>query len=168
MWKRTLKGKFGEVTNVTSSNQPWFAATETPVYDAIPGIKYTVESLSKANAESAEKANLRGNPHDPWEFRDSYETDSLGLFISEICVRMLDPNTANCWAFLETESRDTCAEIPSTLKYTLRQLIDSEINHKLNSMTETISAMETELSIYQEFIKKYNAENIFRKFKEEL
>ena len=159
MYKRTEKGVFAQVTSVKQST--------APVYDAIPGIKYTVEYLSTENAEYADKANLRGSNNNPWEYRNSFETDSLGLFVREIYIRMLDQNTADFWPYIETETADVCAEIPSTLMSTLRQLIDADINGKLNSMRETISAMETELKNYQSFIDKYNAVDAYRKFKEE-
>lgn len=159
MYKRTEKGNFAQITSVKQST--------STVYDAIPGIKYTVEYLSTENAEYADKANLRGSNNNPWEYRNSFETDSLGMFIREICIRMLDSNTADFWPYIETETQDTCANIPSDLAYTLRQLVDADINVKLNSMRETISAMETELKTYNDFINKYNAVDAYRKFKEE-
>lgn len=168
MWKRVKKGSHGEIVNISSSDQPWYKATERPVYDSMDGVKYTVEYLRKENAEAAEKANLRGSSVEPWEFRDYFETDSLGLFIKQIVMRLLSPDIEDIWPYMEVGDREICAEIPSDTAFIVREIVSSELNKKNRLLSEKVEALENELKIYQAFVAKYNAYETLYNFRKEL
>ena len=164
MWKRTKRNQYGEITNVSSSDQPWYVATEKPVFDSINGVKYTVEYLRKDNAEAAEKADLRESSVEPWELRDTYETDSLGLFIQRILLSMFHEDIVDYWPYLETETKDVCAEIPSTTRDMVRNLVNDEMNERIKKQSEQIEELTKQLDLYKQFINKVNADKIFREF----
>lgn len=167
MWKRVKKGSHGEIVNISSSDQPWYKATERPVYDSMDGVKYTVEYLRKENAEAAEKANLRGSTINPWELRDSFETDSLGLFIKRIIIQLLSPETENIWPYLEVGEREVCAEVPSDTAFLAREIVSQDMNHKNLRLINQVAELERELETYKSFVNKYNANDLFEMFRKE-
>lgn len=167
MWRRTKKNRFGKTESFTASNQSWFAATENPVYDSLPGVKYTVEYLRKDLEEAEEKSNLIGSEVDPWDLYDSYETDSLGLAIRETIHRIFDDECVDYKLFVEYGDKEVCAEIPGDVYRIARQMVQEGINKRLDHMTETIAIQETEIANYREFMKSIpGAEKMYREWKE--
>ena len=167
MWRRTKKNRFGEVESFICSDQSWFVATEKPVYDSLPGVKYTVECLRKDLEEAEEKSHLIGSDVEPWELYDRYETDSLGLAIREIICRLFDEECIDYKFFVEYGDKEICAEIPGDVYRIARQMVQEGINKRLDHMAETIAIQETEIASYQEFMKSIpGAEKMYREWKE--
>lgn len=159
MWKRVLKNKFGKADRIYKNKEEY-------VYDALPEVKYTVEYLPVKHREAAEKAELRGSEIEPLELRDFFETDSLGSFLQEIMIRLLDPETEDLWPFMEVNEKDTCMEIPGTLKHTLRNLVNADLNRKVDATERQITDLTKELETMTAFIKQVHAEDMYREFKE--
>lgn len=159
MWKRELKNKFGKAERVYKDDGEH-------VYDALPEVKYTVEYLPVKHREAAEKAELRGSEIEPWELRDFFETDSLGSFLQETMIRLLDPETDNLWPYMEVKEKETCMEIPETLRHTLRNLVNADLNRKVDATERQITDLTKELETMTAFIKQVHAEDMYREFKE--
>lgn len=166
MWERIIKNKVGQVDQVYSTvSQPHFYRDNKPG-DTLPDVKYTVEYIRADQEEALEKSLKRGSSIEPWELRDEYHTDSLGLAIREILMRMLD-DSINAWLFMEVAGREVCAEIPGDLRSIASTLLNKEREKTVDNQREQIDALTKELEVYQAFVEKYNAGNLFKKFKEE-
>ena len=165
MWERKHKNMYGETDKITRSKDSF---TEKPVYDAIPGIKYTVEYLRSELDNVYEESQFNYCPIEPWELYDTYETDSPGLAIRELIFRMMDDKkTSDVKMFIDIGEKDTAVDIPWDVRRPLREMLQEGINRKLDAQSETILALENQIREYEEFINTYHATEMFRKFKEE-
>lgn len=165
MWERKHKNMYGEVDNISKSKNSF---TEKPVYDNIPGIKYTVEYLRSELDNVYEESQFNYCPIEPWELYDEYITDSPGLAIRELIFRMFDENkTSDVKMFIDIGEKDTAVDVPWDIRRSIREMVQANINRKLDSQSKTILALENQIREYEEFINTYHATEMFRKFKEE-
>lgn len=179
MWELRSKNQFGKVEQIQKES----IFTKQPVYDNISPdgngynkanltVQYTVEWLPERNFKAHEKAQLVGSEVNPWELNNEYLTDSLGLAIRMMMLRELDDKSGKPQLYMYIKDQngndaEATAEIPSDTVPILRNMVQENINRKLNSQRETISALENELKLYKEFIKKYHAEKEFDEFRRE-
>ena len=150
MWERHHKNMYGETDKITRSKDSF---TEKPVYDTIPGIKYTVEYLRSELDDAYEKSQLVTNPVEPWELYDVYETDSPGLAIRELIFRMMG-------------EKDTAVDVPWDIRRPLREMVSEGINRKLDAQSETILALENQIREYEEFLESVHGTEMFRKWRQ--
>ena len=167
MWKRTIKDSHGKAKETFSSEQPWHKAIEKPVYDALPGVSYTVEYLRNDLADAEEKSHHVGSSVNPWELYDTFETNSIGLAVKEIIIRMFDEKCVDCKLFIDAGDKDTCAEIPGDTYRIARHYVQEGINKRLDNMSELMEIQAKELMNYREFLESVKATEMFRKWKEE-
>lgn len=179
MWELRSKNQFGQVVQIQKES----TFTKTPVYDNICKdgngynkanltVQYTVEWLPKRNREAFEKAQLAGSDVNPWELRNEYLTDSLSLAMRMLMLRELDPDSDNPMLYMYIKDSsgndaEATSEIPGDTVPILRNMVQENINRKLNSYQEMIDDVEKELETYKSFIKKCHAEKLFDEFRRE-
>ena len=159
MWRRKIKNKYGEIERITTPSLIHYKPCDTD-----SSIKYEVEYLRQDLAEAEANANKAGSSVDPWELRDVYETDSLGLAIKEFMIRLFDTNTVNTWFYMTAGDKEICADIPNDLRTIIEILVNSDMKIYNDNLVETNHNLESELKLYKEFVNKYNADNLFKDF----
>lgn len=182
MWELRSKDQFGRLVQVQKEN----CFTKQPVYDNIDPneitcgcntanlkVEYTVEWLPERNFEAFEKAQLCVSDVNPWELNNEYLTDSLGLAIRMMMLRELDDKSGKPRLYMYIKAQngkcaEACTEIPSDTVPILRNMVQENINRKLSSYEENISALKKELELYQSFIKKCHAEKALDDYRREI
>ena len=180
MWQLITKNRFGQVDHIQKEG----IFTKQPVYDNISPkgngynkanltVEYTVEWLPERNYEAFEKAQLAGSEVNPWELKDEYLTDSLGLAIRMLLIRQLDDKAEKPTLYMYIKDQngndaEATTEIPGDTVPMLRNMVQENINKKLSSYENQISALETELETYKKFIKKMHGEKLFDEFRREM
>lgn len=176
MWERKSKDQYGSTVQIIKEN-PF---TKQPVYDDLSPTgssynkakltaQYTVEWLPERNFAAYERAQKIGSEINPWELNNEYLTDSLGLAIRELVMRTLDGKSDNARLYMYIKDADgndaeVCAEVPSDTERIIRNMVQSNINKQIDSLTETVNSLTNELKSYKDFIAKYNADELFREF----
>ena len=177
MWELRSKNQFGNVEQIQKES----IFTKQPVYDNICKdgngynkanltVEYTVEWLPERNFEAFEKAQLVGSGINPWDLKNEYLTDSLGLAIRMMMLRELDEKSdkPQLYMYIKDENgndAEAVAEIPSDTVPILRNMVQENINRKLGNLQDTVDALKKEIEAYKSFIKQYNAEKIFDEFR---
>lgn len=180
MWERRTKNQFGHVEQITKEN----SFTCEPIYDDIQKgghaynkahltVQYTVEWLAERNYEAFDKAQRMESDVNPWELNDEYLTDSLGLAIRQMMIRFLDDTCDNPKLFMYIKDEngndaEACTTLPSDTAYHLRNLVQKNINSKLNAYEDLISEQEKEIELYKSFITKCHAEMAFEEYRKEI
>lgn len=166
MWERKQKNQFGNVQNYTSSEQPWFKATEKKVIDSAPHVTYTVEYLRKELEEAEEKSQLRGSKINPWELYDEYKTDSLGLAIHEVLLRMFD-DSIDFKMWMNVDETEVFADIPNTTWHTVRELVQKGISNKMDAMQQQLDEQDKAIKDFAIFLSDMNASEVYKRWKRE-
>ena len=179
MWERHLKNEFGMLKEVTKGRRDNNFDVLSPNTDNLSynpakvEVKYIVESLNKRNEKAFEESQLVGSNVNPWELNDQFFTDSLGDAIHELLIRTFDPDVVNepqltmCIKDCNGKEAEITADMPGDTRNSIRYLVDKESKDKISWLSKELEAYMNELEITREFIKKYNAEEMYRKFKEE-
>lgn len=178
MWKRRFKDRFGRLTKETVEN----SFTRNPVYDNLAPnanccntaeltAEYTVEYVSRENSEAYENANSADYPCEPWELRDEYLTDSLGLAIRETVIRMFDDNSEEPFLYMYLKDKDgkeaeICADIPADTKTTIEKMVNENMKKKLDSLQDQVSMLTREINMYKDFLGEYNADKLYKEWRE--
>jgi hypothetical protein len=179
MWERQIKNKFGGIQEVFRSEQDVDDVLSPDVIRALGynpagvSVKYTIVSLNKRNAEAFEKANQLGSRVDPWELNDQFITDSLGVAIHELIIRMFDPDTVH-EPQLMMEIKDSngkeaevIADVPRTTRNTIRLMVDDAMRKRNNELEKALETYSKEIDLMREFIDKHNSKDMYNKFAEE-
>lgn len=179
MWELRTKDRFGQITQIQKENP----LTATPVCDSVTPknkcgyndakltVGYSVEWLPEGNFAAYEQAQKDAEGPDPWELFNEYQTDSLALAIRQLLLRTLDPyaDMAKLFMWINTEDghhgAEVTTEIPGDTVPILRNMVQTDINKRIDSLEKTVDSLENELTIYKEFIKTCNAENVFDTFR---
>lgn len=178
MWKRRFKDRFGRLTKETVEN----SFTRNPVYDNLAPnanccntaeltAEYTVEYVSRENSEAYENANSADYPCEPWELRDEYLTDSLGLAIRETVIRMFDDNSEEPFLYMYLKNKDgkeaeICADIPADTKGTIERIVNETMKKRIDFLQEQVSTLTREINMYRDFLGEYHAERQFKEWRE--
>lgn len=178
MWKRRSKDKFGRLTKETAEN----SFTRRTVYDNLAPnanccntaeltAEYTVEYVSRENFEAYENASSVDYPCEPWELRDEYLTDSLGLAIRETVIRMFDSNSEEPLLYMYLKDKngkeaEICADIPSDTKATIERLVNETMKKKLDSLHDQVSMLTREINMYKDFLGEHNADKLYKEWRE--
>jgi hypothetical protein len=173
MWELRSKNQFGQVEQITKES----IFTKQDVFDNInPNgngynkaeltVEYTVEWLPERNFEAFEKSQLANSSINPWELKNEYLTDSLGLAIRMMCLRELDEHSGKPQLYMYIKDKngndaEAVAEIPNDTVPILRNMVKENINRKLDNQQKIIDALEKEIELYKAFIKKAHAEKMF-------
>lgn len=179
MWKRIEKNQFGDIQKITRETD----FTRNPVYDDLRPqtgaaynkanltAEYTVEYFRKENAELVQKANGPDYPCEPWDLKDEYLTDSMGLAIRELMIRTLHPDYER--PFMSMYIKDAngndaeiVATLPSDTQWTLRNIVNREMNSKISALQEQVSMLTREINTYKDFLGEYHAERQFKEWRE--
>lgn len=179
MWELRSKNQFGKVEQIQKES----IFTKQPVYDNISPdgngynkanmtVQYTVEWLPERNFEAFERAQLVGSEVNPWELNNEYLTDSLGLAIRMMILRELDDKSGKPQLYIYIKDQngndaEATAEFPSDTVPILRNMVQENINRKLENYQKTIDEMSKELELYKSFIKKVNGNKLFDEFRKE-
>lgn len=179
MWERKIKNKSGCVEDMAKEDEYTYlngtSYKKGKPYDAADGIKYHVEYMRNEQSEYADKAD-RGEIHkydektkeyrraDPWEFRDEYDTDSLGQAFGEVMYRLFDPNTENVWMWMTVDDREINMELPVSVIRPVRELIKNGINKQLETKEREIDVYKQEAENMRRFIKHANAETLYKEW----
>ena len=179
MWERHLKNEFGQLKEVTKGRRDNNFDVLSPNTDNLSynpakvKVKYVVESLNKRNEKAFEESQLVGSNVNPWELNDQFFTDSFGGAIHELLIRTFDPDVVNepqLTMYIEDcngKEAEITADMPRTTRNSIRNLVEKEANDKISWLSKELETYMNELETTREFIKKYNAEEMYRKFKEE-
>lgn len=109
--------------------------------------------------------------HDaPWELyeRKTFE-DDLGGAMAFYMYKVLNPDCFDA-RFFETiyvgdqAVRERIPFLPSTFRHSVKNIVNKDLQDQNEMRKEEIAAQGKMISTYQEFIKKYNATNLFEKF----
>lgn len=181
MWELRSKDQFGRLAEVRKES----CFTKQPIYDNIDPdeitcgcntanlkVEYTVEWLPERNFEAYEKAQLQGSEVNPWELNNEYLTDSLALAIRMMMLREMDDKSGKPQLYMYIKDQngkcaEACTEIPSDTVPILRNMVQENINRKLENYQKTIDEMSKELELYKSFIKKVNGNKLFDEFRKE-
>lgn len=179
MWELRTKDRFGQIAQIHKEN----LLTATPVYDSITPknkcgyndakltVGYSVEWLPEENSAAYENSQKDTGGPDPWELCNEYQTDSLGLAIRQLLLRTLDPHAdmAKLFMWITTEDghhgAEVTTEIPGDTVPILRNMVQENINKRIDSLEKTVDSLEKEIAVYKSFIKKYNSEKLFDDFR---
>lgn len=179
MWEVHFKDKYGQITQIQKEN----ALTAAPVYDSVTPknrsgyndakltVGYSVEWLPEENSDAYENSQKDTDGPDPWELFNEYQTDSLALAIRQLLFRTLDPTAdgAKLFMWITTEDghhgAEVTTEIPGDTVPILRNMVQENINKRIDSFEKTVGDLEKELAVYKEFIKTCNAEKVFDTFR---
>lgn len=179
MWELHTKDQYGQIAQIHKENP----LTATPVYDSITPknkcgyndakltVGYSVEWLPEENSAAYENSQKSTGGPDPWELCNEYQTDSLGLAIRQLLLRTLDPHAdmAKLFMWITTEDghhgAEVTTEIPGDTVPILRNMVQENINKRIDSLEKTVDSLEKELAVYKEFIKTCNAEKVFDTFR---
>lgn len=183
MWEVHYKDRFGQIAQIQKENP----LTATPVYDSITPknrsgyndakltVGYSVEWLPEENSVAYEKAQQSVEYGvEPWELFNEYQTDSLALAIRQLLLRTLDPHADMTKLFMWITTEDghhgaeVTTEIPGDTVPILRNMVQENINKRIDSLEKTVDALQEELAVYKSFIKKYNGEKLFDTFRREM
>lgn len=180
MWELRTKDHFGQIKRTFKED---CFAKET-VFDAIkPGtigwndagltVNYAVEWLPEGNFEAFDKAQKPGYGCEPWELKNEYQTDSLGLAIQQMVLRVLDSASDLAVFYIEIEAPDgkgasTMTTLPSDTAWRIRNMVDKDSAKRIDSLENTVDSLQKELDTYKAFIKKYNSEKLFDDFRREM
>lgn len=183
MWELRTKNQYGQIAQIHKENP----LTAIPVYDSITPknrsgyndakltVGYSVEWLPKENSVAYEKAQQSVEYGvEPWELFNEYQTDSLGLAIRQLLLRTLDPTAdmAKLFMWITTEDghhgAEATTEIPGDTVPILRNMVQENINKRIDSLEKTVDSLEKEVAVYKSFIKKYNSEKLFDDFRREM
>lgn len=179
MWELHTKDQYGQIAQIHKENP----LTATPVYDSITPknkcgyndakltVGYSVEWLPEENSAAYENSQKSTDGPDPWELCNEYQTDSLGLAIRQLLLRTLDPHAdmAKLFMWITTEDghhgAEVTTEIPGDTVPILRNMVQENINKRIDSLEKTVDSLENEIAVYKSFIKKYNSEKLFDDFR---
>jgi hypothetical protein len=182
MWELRTKDQYGQIAQIHKENP----LTATPVYDSITPknrsgyndakltVGYSVEWLPEENSAAYENSQKSTDGPEPWELMNEYQTDSLGLAIRQLLLRTLDPHAdmARLFMWITTEDghhgAEATTEIPGDTVPILRNMVQENINKRIDSLEKAVDALEKELAVYKSFIKKYNSEKLFDDFRREI
>jgi len=178
MWELRTKNKFGQIDQITKEN----CFTRIPVYDnlckdgsgynkANLTVEYTVEWLPERNYDAFDRSQFVGSGINPWELKDEYLTDSLGLAIRQMIVKEFDDTCDNVQLHMYIKDRqgddaEVVTEIPSDTISILRTMVQDNINRKLDSYRSTIEEMTKEIDVYKSFVKECRAEKMLNDYKQ--
>ena len=173
MWELKEKNQFGTIERIYKEN----SFTKKPVYDSISEngigynkanltVEYAVEWLPEHNFDAFDRSLKIGSEVNPWELRNEYITDSLGLAIRMMIIKELDNKSGkpNLYIHIKDPSgngAEACAEIPSDTIPIIRNMVQENINHKITNLENIVDDLKHEIRLYSNFIKKYNAERLF-------
>lgn len=178
MWKRIEKNQFGDIQKVTRETD----FTRNPVYDDLRPqtgaaynkanltAEYTVEYFRKENAELVQKANTADYPCEPWDLKDEYLTDSMGLAIRELMIRTLHPDYEQplMSMYIKDENgndAEIVATLPSDTAWTLRNIVNKEMNSKISALQEQVSMLTREINTYKDFLGEYHATETYKEWR---
>lgn len=179
MWERQIKNQFGGIQEVFRSEQDVDDVLSPNVIRALGynpagvSVKYTIEALNKRNEEAFEKAQQVGSRVDAYELNDQFITDSLGVAIHELIIRMFDPDTVHepqlMMEIKDSNGREAevIADIPRTTRNTIRLMVDDTMRKRNIEMESALETYSKEIDLMQEFIEKYNMKDMYSKFAEE-
>lgn len=181
MWELRLKNQFGQVEQIQREN----CFTHQPVYDDISPngkghgynkanltVQYTVEWLPERNFEAYDKASLVGSMVNTWELKDEYLTDSLGLALRQMVLREFDPKSdkPQLYMYIKDKNGDEAeavAEIPADTLPIIRNMVQDDINKKLDHMSDLLAVQKKELADYREFLESVHGMEMYRRWKQE-
>ena len=180
MWERHIKNKFGRTQEVFKGKRDDAFDVLSPDTDNLSynpakiEVKYAVESLNKRNEKAFEESQLVGSSVNPWELNDQFFTDSLSMAIHEFVIRTFDPDTVHepqlTMYIKDSNGKDAevTADHMRTLRNTVRRIVDDEMRKRNITLEKELETLSTEIDSMREFIKQYHAEDMYRKFKEEV
>lgn len=176
MWERHIKNQFGGLKEIhKGKTDEYDVLSPSGKYNYNPAnveVKYIVESLDKKNEKAFERSQLINSSVNPWELNDQFFTDSLGNAIHELLIRTFDPSTVNepqlTMYIKDNKGKDAevTAQLPPTTRWSVRNIVEKEANDKISWLSRELDETMKELGRMQEFVKEYNAEKLYKEFKE--
>ena len=136
---------------------------------------YTVEYIDDPETWK-QFLSVTGNGYDgtiePWEVFKKKEFDNVSEAISFYMLKYMHDSTYHIamWeqVFYNGEMiLENPIESKNTFAYSMRTNINSDLEKENTRLSDERDVLIKELDLYKEFIKKYHAEESFRKWKEE-
>lgn len=109
---------------------------------------------------------------EPWELYKKKDFDNISEAISFYMLKYMLDSTYHIamWEQIFYNGEmilENPIEPENTFAYRMRTIINSDLEKENMRLSESNEALIKELELYQKFLKKYHAEESFRKWKEE-
>ena len=135
--------------------------------------RYEIEFIDDPETwKQFQKAQERSSTIEPWEVFKKKEFDNISEAITFYMLKYMHDSTYHIamWeqVFYDGEMiLENPIEPENTFAYRMRTIINSDLEKENMRLSESNEALIKELELYQKFLKKYHAEESFRKWKEE-
>lgn len=134
---------------------------------------YEIEFIDDpATWKQFQKAQERSSTIEPWEVFKKKNFDNISEAISFYMLKYMLDSTYHIamWEQIFYNGEmilENPIEPENTFAYRMRTIINSSLEKENKRLSDNNTALIKELDLYKEFIKKYHAEESFRKWKEE-
>ena len=135
--------------------------------------RYNVEFIDDPETwKQFQKAQERSSTIDPWEVFKKKDFDNISEAISFYMLKYMINSTylIAMWEQIFYNGEmilENPIEPENTFAYRMRTIINSDLEKENMRLFDNNAELINELDLYKEFIKKYHAEETFRKWKEE-
>lgn len=134
---------------------------------------YTIEFIDDPETwKQFQKAQERSSTIDPWEVFKKKDFDNISEAISFYMLKYMLDSTYHIamWEQIFYNGEmilENPIEPENTFAYSMRTNINSDLEKENTRLSDERDVLIKELVLYKEFIKKYHAEESFRKWKKE-
>ena len=134
---------------------------------------YEIEFIDDPKTwEQFQKAQERSSTIEPWEVFKKKNFDNISEAISFYMLKYMHDSTYHIamWEQIFYNGEmilENPIEPENTFAYRMRTIINSDLEKENMRLFKNNEALINELELYQKFLKKYHAEENFRKWKEE-
>lgn len=135
--------------------------------------RYEIEFIDDpATWKQFQNAQERSSTIEPWEVFKKKDFDNISEAITFYMLKYMHDSTYHIamWeqVFYNGEMiLENPIEPENTFAYRMRTIINSNLKKENERLSNERDVLIKELDLYKEFIKKYHAEESFRKWKEE-
>lgn len=130
--------------------------------------KYTIEYID--DPKTWDKYINNNYQCEPWELYQIKEFDNMPDAISLYIKYYLSDQVYDVKCFEQIYindelCREAYIEMEATFSYSMKKIINSGLQERNNNLIKENEQMKKELLLYNDFIKKYNSEELFKKYK---
>lgn len=135
--------------------------------------RYEIEFIDDPKTwKQFQKAQERNSTIEPWEVFKKKEFDNVSEAITFYILKYMLDSTYHIamWEQIFYNGEmilENPIEPENTFAYRMRTIINSDLKKENMRLFDNNAELINELDLYKEFIKKYHAEETFRKWKEE-
>ena len=173
-WTRIFRNKYGAIESATSSEQACFAETEKHVYDSIKSNGFSCNNIDVWYYIYTQTEEQAVYENDDWwaDHYDSYVTDSLGLAVRELIIKLFQEENQDIKFFLEINGEnahgETFMEIPWDVISSARELVKEGTNKRISNLEREVETLTETAQEYEDFLRSIpGGLDMFRKWRQE-